>query len=153
MLRLPASHIYSDDSIIDFFLGFTAVFLFAVTGAICCYIRPKEMTLLDAIERLIKKIDKLLPAPKPVLPVSEKRPTSPSRLEAITIDAKPHIQTTFVVPALYIGTPPTSPPPTPSTAISPALTAAGLKRRYSSSLQLLHPSTPIATIKPGPENV
>jgi hypothetical protein len=152
LLRIPSSHLYSDDNIIDFFLGFTAVFLFALTGAICCYIRPKEMTLLDAIDRLIKKIDNLLPAPQPVLPTLNKR-THSQPLEAITIDAKPYVQTTFVVPALYIGTPPTSPPPTPSTAIGPALTAATLKRRYSSSLQLLHPSTPIATIKPSPENV
>ncbi len=153
MLRVPTSHVYSDDTIIDFFLGFTAVFLFGLTAAICFYIRPKEMTLIDAVERLVKKIDKLLPVAKPVLPTHNKRPPSPERLEMITVDAKPYVQTTFVVPALYIGTPPTSPPPTPSSAISPALTAAGLKRRQSSSVLLHYPSTPTTTIKPGPENV
>jgi len=154
MLRVPTSHIYSDDTIIDFFLGFTAVFLFAVTAAVCCYIRPKEMTLLDAIERLVMKIDRLLPKEKQILPTAhERQPIAPSRLEAITVDAKPHIQTTFVVPALYIGTPPTTPPITPSSALSPGLSANGLKRRQSSSVLLHYPSTPTTAVKPSPENV
>lgn len=154
MLRIPTSHIYSDDNIIDFFLGFTTVFLFAVTGAVCCYIRPKEMTLLDAIERLVMKIDRLLPKEKQILPTThDRQEVAISRLEAITVDAKPHIQTTFVVPALYIGTPPTTPPVTPSSALSPGLSAAGLKRRQSSSVLMHYPSTPVTTIKAGPENI
>ena len=158
LLRIPSSHLYSDDNIMDFFLGFTTVFLFAVTAAVCCYIKPKEMTLLDAVERLIIKIDKLLPPPKPVLPTVHKGQVAAlSRLEAITVDAKPHVRTTFVVPALYIGsphlagTPPTTPPITPL-SVSTGLSSPGLKRRFSSSMQLLYP---IANSPPktGSENV
>jgi hypothetical protein len=156
MLRatINTSQLYNDENIIDFFLGFTAVFLLAVTAAVCCYIRPKEMTLLDAIERLVLKLDRLLPKEKQVLPTThERQAVAPSPLEAITVDAKPHIQTTFVVPALYIGTPPTTPPITPSSALSPGLSAAGLKRRQSSSVLLQYPSIPTVSVKPGPENV
>ncbi len=139
-LRLPSSHLYSDDSIVDFFLGFTAVFLFAVTATVCCYIKPKEMTLLDAVERLIMKIDKLLPPPKPILPkVHEGQKPAPATLQAITVDAKPYVQTTFVVPALHIGTPPTTPPITPL-SVSAGISSPGLKRRFSSSMQLLYPT-------------
>ncbi len=138
-LRLPTSHLYSEDTIVDFFLGFTTVFLFAVTATVCCYIKPKEMSLLDAVERLIMKIDKLLPPPKPMLPTAHKgQAPATSRLEAITVDAKPHVQTTFVVPALHIGTPPTTPPITPL-SVSGGLSSPGLKRRFSSSMQLLYP--------------
>ena len=156
MLRatINTSQLYNDKDIIDFFLGFTAVFLLAVTAAVCCYIRPKEMTLLDAIERLVLKIDRLLPKEKQILPTThDRQDAAPDPLQAITVDAKPHIQTTFVVPALYIGTPPTTPPITPSSALSPGLSAAGLKRRQSSSVLMHYPSTPVATVKAGPENV
>jgi hypothetical protein len=152
LLRIPSSHLYSDDNIIDFLMGFTAVFLFAVTAAVCCYIKPKEMTLLDAVERLIMKIDKLLPPPKPVLPTAHKgQAPATSRLEAITVDAKPHVQTTFVIPALHIGTPPTTPPITPLN-ISTGLSSPGLKRRFSSSMQLLYPMAN-SPPKTGSENV